>query len=483
MVGSQIAKELAKCGVGYLRLIDHDILEVENLARHVLDDDYVGQNKAEGMAAYLAQVPGLDTLAIPIKIDQSVSDDLLDQCLDTDFIISATDRQDVQRRIARSALRLGIEAIFPALYVEGGGEIVVQFDTQLPCFNCWDEFRASDRPLRGPTLLSHAALPVIYTALRLSLGLLDGRLEDREMFMAGSGLPLYQVFILNRFGTLESAHAERLRTCAACGGRRSETAPHEPAAEPLPQGQPPRGLALILVGIALLIGVLVLVDNGSQNGPATTSSVSASAPPESSPAESEAAQEARYKKLAEARIAALSFKCLDGDACHADPEGHSLPIFINGMDENLQEYLEQHGYKDEWADSGGGIDGQTIGPGRYVGQDPTFAYVAKAPKEGMPVDEIDTGASFGTGLLYEERGEHENTTEMGLIPWDVSGGEEWTIIWTLRNASGQVARQLEYSVNIVRCDEAAIAYCEEADTYDPNEPANKSNYTPPPAFP
>jgi hypothetical protein len=219
MTGSQMAEWLAQCGVGHLRFIDHDTLEVENLARHTLDENYLGQNKAKGMAAYLAKVPGLDVQAIPREIDRSISDDLLDRWLsDADLIIAATDRQDVQRRVGRSALRLGVEALFPALYVEGGGEIIVQFDVQLPCFSCWDNFRSPDRPLRGPSLLPHTALPVIYAGLRLSLGLLDRRSTDREMFTTASGQPPFQVFTLNSLGALDSAQLERDRSCPACGG-------------------------------------------------------------------------------------------------------------------------------------------------------------------------------------------------------------------------------------------------------------------------
>lgn len=235
-------------------------------------------------------------------------------------------------------------------------------------------------------------------------------------------------------------------------------------------------------GIALLTGIIILATSGGHSVPSSTSSAHTGAHPEKSRAEYEAEDEAKTQKMAEARIAKLSFKCLDGAACHADPEGHSLPIFINGMDENLREYLEQHGYRDSWSDSAGGINGQTIGPGHFVGQSPTIAYVAKAPKEGMPEDEVDTGAEFGSGLLYEERGEHENTTGTGVIPWDVHGGERWTIVWTLGKPSGQIVKQLEYSVSITDCSKA-ITYCEEADAYDPEEPANKSDYTPPPAFP
>ncbi len=220
MVGSPIAEELAKCGVGHLRLIDHDILERANLSRHVLTDEYLGWNKAEGLTVYLAQhVEGLQIEAVPHKIDRSISDDMLDQWLaDADLIIAATDDHETQRRVGRRALALGIPSIFPALYVEGGGEIIVQLDDQLPCFSCWDEFRPHDAPLRGAQALGFIALPVIYTSLRISLGLLDPASPDREIMRAGRTRPPYQTFGLNRFGTLRSGHLTLRRDCPSCGG-------------------------------------------------------------------------------------------------------------------------------------------------------------------------------------------------------------------------------------------------------------------------
>lgn len=220
MVGSQIAAELAKCGVGRLRFIDYDILERSNLARHALDEDYIGWNKATAMATYLAaHVEGIRTEAMPYRIDRVTSNELLDNWLaKADLIVATTDQHDAQRRVGQRALISGIPAIFPALFVEGGGEIVVQFDGQLPCFSCWDTFRPPDQPLRGPTVLNHTALPLIFTSLRLSLGLLDQRSEDRELMRAGHGSPPYQVFGLNRFGTLESGFGRRRPNCPACGG-------------------------------------------------------------------------------------------------------------------------------------------------------------------------------------------------------------------------------------------------------------------------
>jgi hypothetical protein len=220
MVGSPIAEELAKCGVGHLRLIDHDILEKPNLSRHVLTDEYLGWNKAEGLTVYLAQhVDGLQIEAVPRKIDWSVSDDMLNQWLaDADLIIAATDDHETQRRAGRRTLPPGIPSVFPALYVEGGGEVIVQFDDQLPCFSCWDEFRPPDAPLRGAQALSFTALPIVYTSLRVCLGILDPTSPDREIMRPGRGRPPYQSFLLNPFGTLLSGHLTLRPDCPACGG-------------------------------------------------------------------------------------------------------------------------------------------------------------------------------------------------------------------------------------------------------------------------
>lgn len=227
MVGSQITEELAKCGIGHLRLIDHDILEPANLSRHALDADYLGWNKSEAMTVYLAaHIEGLQIEAVPRQIDGSVSDQLLSKWLDgSNLIVAATDDRDAQRRIGRLSLRLGIPAIFPSLYVEGGGEVIVQLDDQLPCFGCWDWFRPSSEPLRGAVALNIIALPLIFTSVRICLGLLDPASPDREMMRAGGARPPYQSFGLNRFGTLRSGHLEWRRDCKSCGGVRIVSTP------------------------------------------------------------------------------------------------------------------------------------------------------------------------------------------------------------------------------------------------------------------
>lgn len=150
-VGSRIADYFANSTIGFLRLIDHDPLEIVNPYRHALPVEYLGWNKAVGLADWLLkQVPRLQVDPIDRKIDQSIPTELLDRWLaDTDLIVAATDDRDAQRRIGQQTLVLGIPAIFPGQYLGGGGEVIVQLDPRLPCFGCWDYFRTSGEQLRG----------------------------------------------------------------------------------------------------------------------------------------------------------------------------------------------------------------------------------------------------------------------------------------------------------------------------------------------
>ena len=49
-LGSEVVVNLARCGFGTWTLVDHDILMPHNLARHALDGNYVGWNKAVAVA-------------------------------------------------------------------------------------------------------------------------------------------------------------------------------------------------------------------------------------------------------------------------------------------------------------------------------------------------------------------------------------------------------------------------------------------------
>ncbi|MGH9521219.1 MAG: ThiF family adenylyltransferase, partial [Terriglobales bacterium] len=223
-------------GVGRLRLIDGKPFEKHNLSRHALEFDYLGWNKAEGLADQLSnRLPTLRVDGIAQRIDDSLSDRDLDVLLlGADVIVISTDDREAQRRVAQRALELhGIPAVLPGLYEDGGGEIFVQFEANLPCFMCWDGFRPADRQVRGATALGVEAFSVIRLTVQLCLGILDPSSEDSRFF-AGQNGGEQQLFWFPEIGrgfSLSFPAVDKRQACPSCG-----------AEEPRITGLQPSGL-------------------------------------------------------------------------------------------------------------------------------------------------------------------------------------------------------------------------------------------------
>ncbi len=218
-VGSAIAEELARSGVGSLLLIDGDILEIQNVARHALGLAHLGANKAQAMAEHLAlTVPELGVLALPHHLDEHVVDHEIDLWLAiADLVVIATDRRAAQRRIASRALALDVPAVVPGLYADDGGEVFVQLGPALPCFSCWDGFRAADAEVRGATSINADGLAVIQNAVYLSLAVLDPTSRHvRELAPMADDARPRQVFVY-RPGAAPLRAPARLRPgCESC---------------------------------------------------------------------------------------------------------------------------------------------------------------------------------------------------------------------------------------------------------------------------
>lgn|GEM_PF-6219447 len=276
-VGSQVANELARSGVGRLRLIDGDTLEITNLVRHVLGQQHIGRNKAEALTEYLAdELPTLRAEALPRYVDETLNDAELDALLDdAHLVVAATDDREAQRRIGRRALALDIPALFPALYGNRGGEVVVQLGPEFPCFMCWDGFREETERLRAVTALNLDTLDIVQLAGRLCLGILDESSSYAELLRPERGEPQPQLFTRNEFA-LAVRPIQRRVGCPSCSvgpaPRRQEASrqqhPQPPTAWPAPEPTPrpstaPRGLR---EGQRFAVGLLMLVVLGVMLG-------------------------------------------------------------------------------------------------------------------------------------------------------------------------------------------------------------------------
>jgi molybdopterin/thiamine biosynthesis adenylyltransferase len=246
-VGSQIADELAKSGIGRIALIDGDHLDETNRARHVLPAQYVGMNKAVALAHYLKeQVPNLETRALSHDIDDSVSEDQLEWLFaDVELIVAATGERDPQRRIGRAALALEVPAIFPGLHGHDGGEVFLQLTRRRPCYMCFDAFRIAGAPLEAVAGVNADTLGIVQLAVYMTLGLLDRGSEYARLLarMSGSAGVVPQAFVISEYA-LGMPPVSKQVDCPACGGHREpsagDDAPMRPANTHAQSGRAPQ---------------------------------------------------------------------------------------------------------------------------------------------------------------------------------------------------------------------------------------------------
>lgn len=249
-VGSQVALELARCGVGQLRLIDHDVLEERNLHRHALPRAYLGRNKTTGMKSYLAhEFPQLIVEAKPWRVASSPDIRSLDRLFqDADLVIAATDDRGAQRLVGQRALALNVPAIFPALYADGGGEIILQLNSRFPCFFCWDGFRDDEEQLRDVSASNLEVSPIVIETAKFCVAALDPDSPYAARVWPGGGV-VNQIFTLDRLGRVRGAPMRRRRPgCPSCSigpapirVDEGETWMPPPVSPPLgPTSRPPR---------------------------------------------------------------------------------------------------------------------------------------------------------------------------------------------------------------------------------------------------
>jgi molybdopterin/thiamine biosynthesis adenylyltransferase len=218
-VGSTLALELARCGVGRLLLADGDQLEPVNLARHALPGCYVGTNKAQATAAHLAlNVPDIDVGAVAHHLDQDFEDQEIDLLLaPADLVVVATDQRAAQRRVARRALAMDIPAIVPGLYADRGGEVFVQLNPGQPCFLCWDGFRDEGSEVRAVTSVNADAFAVIQQAVYLCLAFLEpGSRHARDLAPSHEDPRPRQLFVLRPGAAMLRSPAVRRPGCPSC---------------------------------------------------------------------------------------------------------------------------------------------------------------------------------------------------------------------------------------------------------------------------
>lgn len=112
-LGSSAAMQLAAMGVGYLRIVDRDVVELTNLHRqHLYGVDDVGYPKVEAAAKRLQNLnPYITIEPLPLSVNQTNAENIV---RGMDVVVDGLDSMAARYAINRACTKLGVPYVFGA---------------------------------------------------------------------------------------------------------------------------------------------------------------------------------------------------------------------------------------------------------------------------------------------------------------------------------------------------------------------------------
>jgi adenylyltransferase/sulfurtransferase len=150
--GSVLANHVTRAGVGRLRIVDRDVLELNNLPRQMLYDE---QDVAEGAAKAMAAERRLRQINSATEIEPLVVDlqpaNVLDLIRDADLVLDASDNFATRYLVNEACVELGIPWVYTGVVASYGMSMPIIPD-RTACLRC----------VLGPEPPAEA-VPTIYT--------------------------------------------------------------------------------------------------------------------------------------------------------------------------------------------------------------------------------------------------------------------------------------------------------------------------------
>ena len=135
-LGTVLADTLARAGVGFIRIVDRDFVELSNLQRQVLFDE---RDIADQLPKAIAAAEKLRKINSSIAIEPVVADidhtNILQLAAGVDLILDGTDNFEVRFLINDASLETGIPWIYAGC-VGSHGQTMTIFPNETACLRC-----------------------------------------------------------------------------------------------------------------------------------------------------------------------------------------------------------------------------------------------------------------------------------------------------------------------------------------------------------
>ena len=118
-LGSNVAILLARAGIGYLKLVDFDIVEASNLNRQQYRISHIGMKKTEAIKTIIKEInPFVEVETLDIKVDR---ENILSIVGDVEIIVEAFDRAETKAMAIEELLINGNKMLVSASGMAGLG--------------------------------------------------------------------------------------------------------------------------------------------------------------------------------------------------------------------------------------------------------------------------------------------------------------------------------------------------------------------------
>ena len=217
-LGNPITSRLAAMGVGTLRIVDRDVIELSNLHRQTMfDEDDVGQVKVEVAAKKLQKLnPDCNIEALAISVNDYTALEVVEGC---DVVIDALDSVNARYALNKACVQFGIPFVTGAA-VGVSGQAFTILPKQSACYYCMfpelDEDTMPTCSIEGvhPSILSIVGGIEVAEAVKIIIGKKPS-LSERILHIDLETLDF------------NSTRTFRAEECPICGTGKLEAVPRE----------------------------------------------------------------------------------------------------------------------------------------------------------------------------------------------------------------------------------------------------------------
>ncbi|HEX7032761.1 MAG TPA: ThiF family adenylyltransferase [Nitrososphaera sp.] len=212
-IGNPVTTQLAAMGIGKLRIVDRDVIEITNLHRqHLYTDDDIGRVKVEAAAERLRKLnPAVEIEPVPTSVTKYTAEDIVKGF---DIVIDALDSVDARYALNDACIKHNIPLIYAGA-IGVTGSVCTILPNKSACLRCmFPELNEEEMPACStegvhPSILYLVAAIQVSEAVKIIIGK-EPALVNRLLYMDLNELSFDKVQMF------------RQEECPSCGTARKD---------------------------------------------------------------------------------------------------------------------------------------------------------------------------------------------------------------------------------------------------------------------